>query len=346
MKNRIAFIVPYFGNFNNYFPIWLHSCKYNSGIDWLLFTDNKTKYNYPKNVKIIYTTFQETHKKFQENFDFNIVLKHPYALCEFKVAFGEVYREYVEDYDFWGHCDIDLIWGNIRQFITDEILDSYNKISWRGHLTLYRNNKYINSLYKTSIEGIEFYKHAFSNTTGFPIAMDERAINYIFLKAGERIYDKLIFADLKIRSYTFSLLHFPASEKYKNAHQIFSWENGNLFRLFCFKNKVNKEPFAYIHFLKRDISVHKNFKVGDKFLIVPNAIVNYQTEIDCLMIKNFSKSKIYWNYIFSRVNLKYLVKKARYFRSKYLFKKRLSELPLKNVEFQLSPLGNECLSIP
>ena len=31
-------------------------------------------------------------------------------------------------YDFWGHCDMDLIWGDIRNFITEDVLSKYDKI--------------------------------------------------------------------------------------------------------------------------------------------------------------------------------------------------------------------------
>ena len=44
----IAFVIPYFGKFPNYFSLWLQSCRNNPTIDWLLFTDSNEKYDYPK----------------------------------------------------------------------------------------------------------------------------------------------------------------------------------------------------------------------------------------------------------------------------------------------------------
>ena len=56
----IVFICPYFGKLpKNQFPLWLKSCKYNYNIDWIIFTDDKTKYDYPTNVKVIYMKFDE-----------------------------------------------------------------------------------------------------------------------------------------------------------------------------------------------------------------------------------------------------------------------------------------------
>ena len=53
----IAYVVPYFGKFPKGFQFWLLSCKCNPSIDWLIFTDDKTPYDYPENVKVTYWTF-------------------------------------------------------------------------------------------------------------------------------------------------------------------------------------------------------------------------------------------------------------------------------------------------
>jgi hypothetical protein len=325
--SRIAFIVPYFGKFNNYFKVWLHSCKYNTGIDWLIFTDDRTPYNYPENVKVQYTTFEDTKKLIQSKFDFPIILTTPYQLCEFKLTYGEAYEKYLSEYDFWGFCDIDIIWGNIRRHITEEILERHSKISWRGHLTLFKNNKRINALYRSKVDGIEFYKYALSNDTGFPLAADERVINSIFDDAGEKIYKELIFADLKIRSFNFNILHFAGSEDFKNKHQVFYWENGELFRLYVHENKVYKENFAYVHFLKRPMAVLGEFDIKRNILIAPNYFMNTDEAPDRETILKLSKQQIYWSYIFSKISFKYLKIKSAYYKSKRVFLKKYSFLP-------------------
>ncbi|WP_187260566.1 DUF6625 family protein [Pontibacter beigongshangensis] len=328
MQKSIVFIIPHFGKFKSYFQLWLQSCKYNPSIHWLIFTDDHTSYDFPPNVIVHYTTFEETVSQIQEVFDFEICLKSPYYLCEFKVAYGEIYQKYIEGYDFWGFCDTDLIWGNLREHITDEILTSYSKISWRGHLTLFRNNKHINSLYKSTIDGIEFYKFALSNQSGHFLWFDERVINYIFESKNESIYTDLMFADLKIRSYNFFLLHFLPENDFKNNSQIFLWEKGNLFRLYSQNNKVYKESFAYIHFLKREMKIVDKLKFEDRFLIVPNKFINYIRNIDADKIDVLSKKRYYWEYVFSRLNSKYVKNKINYFLNKRAFKKHYSFLPV------------------
>ena len=54
----IVFICPYFGKLpKGQFPLWLKSCENNPTIDWIIFTDDRTRYNYPKNVKVTYILY-------------------------------------------------------------------------------------------------------------------------------------------------------------------------------------------------------------------------------------------------------------------------------------------------
>lgn len=51
----IVYIVLYFGKFPSIFPLWLNSCRNNPTIDWLIFTDDHSCFNYPQNVRVEYT---------------------------------------------------------------------------------------------------------------------------------------------------------------------------------------------------------------------------------------------------------------------------------------------------
>lgn len=146
---KICLIIPYFGMFKNYFQLFLNSCENNSTIDWLIFTDSNQEYYFPKNVNKISIEFDELKDIVQQNFDFKICLDTPYKLCDYKPAYGEIFKKYLKNYDFWGYCDCDLIFGDIRRFINDEILERYDKLFTRGHLSLYRNNDKTNSFYRT-----------------------------------------------------------------------------------------------------------------------------------------------------------------------------------------------------
>lgn len=118
---KIIYINLYFGSLPNNFQLYLKSCKYNSTVDWLIFTDDNTEYDYPENVKVKYTSFDKISKLIARNFDYDIVLDRPYKLCAYRPAYGQIFKDYIKEYDFWGYCDFDMLWGDIRKFYTDEV---------------------------------------------------------------------------------------------------------------------------------------------------------------------------------------------------------------------------------
>ena len=267
---KIVFILPYFGKFPNYFPLWLKSCQYNPEINWLIFTDDRSKYDYPSNVKVNYMRFDELQDHIRSFYDYHIQLNKPYDLCAFKVAYGELFSEFIKDYDFWGYCDNDLIWGSFSSIIHDDIYHKYDKISWRGHMTLFRNNPDINTIYRMSLPGVPSYKENITSKLGYYM-IDEVGINYYFKSLNIPIFEDLPFADLKIRSFNFKLLHYKSEYDYKNEYQIFLWDSGHLYRYYLDRNRtIQVEEFLYIHFLKRPMKIDVSLDYGEKFLIVPN----------------------------------------------------------------------------
>ena len=137
---KCCFIIPYFGNFPNYFQQFLNSCKTNQDYDWLIITDNVENYNYPKNVKKIKMSFPQLRDLIQSKFDFQIALEKPFKLCDYRPAFGYIFTDFLSDYKWWGHCDIDTLMGDLNDFITDDMLIEYDKLFTLGHFIMYKNN--------------------------------------------------------------------------------------------------------------------------------------------------------------------------------------------------------------
>lgn len=150
----------------------------NPTVDWLLFTDDRTKFNYPPNVKVTYCTFEDIKNKAQACFDFPIVLNRPYKLCDYKAAYGDIFKNELTGYDYWGMCDLDLVWGNIREFLTDEILEKYDRIGNQGHSTLFKNNPDVNLRYKKCIDGLLNYREVYTSEKSF--CFDESGLDAIY----------------------------------------------------------------------------------------------------------------------------------------------------------------------
>jgi hypothetical protein len=108
-------------------------------------------------VRIVNSTLEQFNLWASERLGLPISIHEPYKLCDLKPAYGVIFADYLSGYDFWGNADIDVIYGNIRSFLTEELLSKYDVISSRkeylaGHLTLYRNCPEINRLYERSAD--------------------------------------------------------------------------------------------------------------------------------------------------------------------------------------------------
>ncbi|WP_348810492.1 DUF6625 family protein [Flavobacterium maritimum] len=150
---KIAFVVPYFGKWPVWFPAFLKSCKENPAVQWIFFTDCEIPNDKPKNVDFHKSNLKEIQQLASDKMGFEVVLDNPRKLCDLKPTYGDLFGEYLTEYDFWGFCDIDIIWGNIRGFITDNLLNEYDVITSlkgtiSGHFTIIRNNESNILLYK------------------------------------------------------------------------------------------------------------------------------------------------------------------------------------------------------
>lgn len=268
----IVYIVPYFGKFPDFFNIWLESCRYNKTVDWLIFTDDRTQFSYPSNVHVYYTTFDDIRSRIQGIFDFPITLHKPYKLCDYRPCYGAVFQEYINSYDYWGFCDIDLIWGDIRTFITDEVLEKYPKIGFSGHSTIIRNENFYNNLFRNEINGNSFKELITKEENGFS---DEIFLNNLYIHLGIPFYDSVMFANLSSFVHNFYITHLPKGEASKNKKFIFCYDLGHIYRIAVVNNQLSKDEFMYVHFLKRKMDIHIDYKTS-KYLIVPNKLIPFQ----------------------------------------------------------------------
>lgn len=276
---KILMIIPYFGTFPNYFSLWLESAKRNSSIDFLIITDNELEV-YSQNIIIRKMTFESLIKDIQNKFEFKINLRKPYDLTLYKPAYGYIFSEEIKGYDFWGHCDVDLILGDVRNFIKDEILENNEKILSHGHFCLYKNCEKMNKLFMVKRRDCIYYKNAFSSNVVWN-NFDEYPYGVSRIAKMEKIkvYEKLIFADLDMFSYTFRKVaaYFEnIDDDDEQIIQYFEWENGKLFNVIIKDNRKLKKEIMYVHFQKRKMELEKTKKIEDKFYILPNKFIFHE----------------------------------------------------------------------
>ena len=189
MQPKIAIATCFYGKLPWYFSYFLHSCRYNPTVDFFVIGDMEYKsINFPKNVHFINIDIKNLIKIASKKLGFQVSIPYSYKLCDFKPTYGFIFEDLFKGYDFWGHGDIDLVYGNIRNFMTEELLSSFDVVSVRhdyitGTFALYRNNKLFNSLFMESMD----YKKVLSNPTHY--CFDECNFLWEQLESGHSIYN-------------------------------------------------------------------------------------------------------------------------------------------------------------
>ncbi len=279
---KTALIIPYFGKFPNYFYLHLISIRHNPDFTWFFFTDDYTEYDYPPNAKVFYMSFDEMRSLVQSKFDFPIALERPYKLCDFKPAYGHIFAEYLKEYDYWGHCDLDVIWGDLNKYLKDKLAEDYDLLYREGALRLYKNDDNINQLYKK--EGSIFnYKKVFSHKENYSFD-EELGIQRIAERNRIKLYvndndvadidafvGPLYIRRVCKKRWKDEAGIFRSIKNYKN--QIFRWENGKVYRIYIDNGLVGKDEFMYLHLLKRKMDIGMVSKNAESFTVIPNKFI-------------------------------------------------------------------------
>lgn len=248
---KLITISCYFGKLPDYFPLFLRSLARNPTIDFLLVTDCEVLCP-PSNVRVFRCTFEEVKERIASVIEFPIVLHRPYKLCDFRPVWPLAFRDFIEGYDFWGHCDMDMIFGDIRSFLPDEVLANHDRIYQFGHLCYYRNTDEVIQRYQLDA-GLNF-QTVFTSPDSF--AYDEFAgMGNIYSKYHFPVYCSRDCVDVTYRRVRFTRtdFHVPKEELPFNnyRYQVFYWEDGKVFRAYLKKGKICQDEFNYIHLSKR-----------------------------------------------------------------------------------------------
>lgn len=253
----ISMILPYFtcetGAWPDYIDWHLASCKANETVDFYIFTDDHKieKWESVKNIHIHYMSFEEfidlIHTKLGD-----VKIDRPYKICDYRPAFGVIFEDYIKDFDFWGHYDCDLMYGDIRKYFNEELLSKYDKLYIQGHSQLYKNTEEVNHYYELSRpEGSKYAdfnwqkvsssekNFGYDEGTGAPMLIREN---------GKSIYWEMkTFANIHQPRYYKRL--FDKDVKVNIPFQLWRWEDGHLYHINALNNK--KREVFYIHLTER-----------------------------------------------------------------------------------------------
>lgn len=279
-KSSLCLIVCYFGKLPPYVECVFRSCELNPDIDWLILTDDPTPRRLPPNVRLHPATLAGLQKNFSAKLALEVNLTHPRLLCHFKAAYGYLFADLLGKYDFWGHCDLDMVFGNLRKFLREDILRAYDKILCRGHLTLYRNTEKVNRYFMLEAPNTINYREAFQCGRTDHLTFDEWRGIYAILRYHDlpQFHEEFI-VDVKPPT-RWKITRFEGAAGRNYPEQVFYWHRGRIYHAhYNCDRGIADDEYAYLHFQKRSLPAPEfDPYSAPGFLVTPEGFFPYNRE--------------------------------------------------------------------
>ena len=301
---KIRLIIPYFGKLPKFFPYFLLTAKRNQKIDFLIYTDqNVDQFEVlnADNIEFKTLSFDDLRKKVQSKFDFEISLKTPYKLCDYRAAYGLIFEEELKEYDYWGFCDTDVLLGDIYQFLEKHSFfeNDYARYGLFGHLQIFKNSQEVNRIFMSG-KGLNYrldYQNVFTNEQSF-IFDEANGIQKIFEKSNFKQLQDKFFDDIDISHFSFR----EYGENEPKRYYFWSEENG-LESINLIDGNIEINRPLYAHFQKRVIKCPE-FRLVDSFYVIPNQLVIGE-KISKEEFLEVTRNKFYWAYVKSTILKKF-----------------------------------------
>lgn len=250
-SSSIIFIIPYFGQWPCWMPFFIESCRWNKDINWLLLGDCTELVGLPQNVTHKKISFSDYCAFISSRLGFSFAPERAYKLCDLKPALGFIHADDVIGYDYWGFSDLDLIYGDLRRYFTEEKLAKYDFFSTHerrvaGHLCVMRNKqKWVELFWR-----IPKFQERAQDVKNH--ALDEGAFTRLFLwrKNFPRPLFKLLglFNPLRRRAQFEETFSTPSASRAwidgsMNFPVWWRWQDGKLY-----SSSDGQREFPYFHF--------------------------------------------------------------------------------------------------
>jgi hypothetical protein len=150
VRGKALLILPYFGPFGPWFPLYLYSLAHQHTIDLLLLSDS-TPPALPDNARHVRMTFEQLRELANGKLKTPVRLQRTRNICDLRPAYGLVFDEFIEGYGYWAFGDEDVLYGDLDRMLAshldgmaDVVVPATNGKS--GHLTILRNHPRANEL--------------------------------------------------------------------------------------------------------------------------------------------------------------------------------------------------------
>jgi hypothetical protein len=195
-------------------------------------------------VKFISTAFADYVSNVSRRLKINFNPSGAYKICDIRPAFGDLYRDDIADYDYFGFGDLDVIYGNIRKFYNDEIL-SFDLLSTHvgmisGHFVLFKNTEEMRRAY-SHIPGWQGYLESPESTR-----FDEDIFSDLFVRRNQASGVDAIFQKNAYFKEQYSTVFHPMiwHDGMAEHPDVWFWRNGSILN----DRNVGRE-YLYLHLM-------------------------------------------------------------------------------------------------
>ena len=150
--NKVILIQVWIGKIPDYFWVHYETTKNLVGYDFLFITDQLDFKLDSKNYKVVYKTKEDIELLLSNKTNHDIKLLNDKKICDAKISYGDLFEDYILDYDYFGCYDIDTLFGDLSKiefgdydFISFADEKYYDRIS--GPFILVKNTETLRKLY-------------------------------------------------------------------------------------------------------------------------------------------------------------------------------------------------------
>ncbi len=241
---RILIICYYQGKFSNYIDYFLGSCVRNKNLNFLILSD-EVESRRVENVEYQSMTLHDFNQKATDALGLKIELDRGFKVCDLRPAYGEIFKDEIASYDYWGFCDFDTILGRTSDFLdvlTREEIDVFASTpGWNsGSFSVYRNTEEVNKLFRSN----DHWKVIFSDNKyyGFDECCQRWSNPLDPLNPGEELFSIYDLLRLPKNKHINAIYRDVVIEWPKDIKSLTLSREGWI-------NQVSGQKFMYLHLL-------------------------------------------------------------------------------------------------
>lgn len=115
-RGRALLVLPFFGSFGPWFPLYLHTLANQHTLDLLLVSDAEPPALRP-NVRRLEMTLDEVRELATARLGTAVRLHRTRNICDLRPAYGIIFEEFIRGYEYWAFGDEDLIYGDVDRML-------------------------------------------------------------------------------------------------------------------------------------------------------------------------------------------------------------------------------------